>query len=145
MRKPTYRAAIGGTVVTFLAIASPALAQDGQKGSVGTAGQIGSAPIPTSVSVPTLQLSDADRAKIRQAVSQKDTEVTFQLKTTKSAKDFEPSVGATLPKGLKAHPLPRPLIYQLPALKRYTYLKVKHQVLIVNPMTHKIVDMFPEA
>ena len=33
----------------------------------------------------------------------------------------------------------------MPALKRYTYLKLKGQVLIVNPMTGKIVDMFSET
>jgi hypothetical protein len=33
----------------------------------------------------------------------------------------------------------------VPALKRYTYLKFKRQVLIVDPMSRKIVDMFPEA
>ena len=38
-----------------------------------------------------------------------------------------------------------PLIYQMPELKRYTYLKFKRQVLIINPMTRTIVDMFPEA
>jgi hypothetical protein len=46
---------------------------------------------------------------------------------------------------LKLHPLPQPLIYEMQPLKRYTYLKFKHQVLIVNPMTRKIVDMFPES
>jgi hypothetical protein len=30
-------------------------------------------------------------------------------------------------------------------LERYTYIKFKHQVLIANPMTRKIVDMFPES
>jgi hypothetical protein len=32
----------------------------------------------------------------------------------------------------------------MPEMKRYTYLKFKSQVLIVDPMTHKIVDIFPE-
>jgi hypothetical protein len=49
------------------------------------------------------------------------------------------------PSDLKLHPLPQPLIYEMLPLKRYTYLKFKHQVLIVNPMTRKIVDMFPES
>jgi hypothetical protein len=30
-------------------------------------------------------------------------------------------------------------------LEAYTYIKFKHQVLIVNPMTRKIVDMFSES
>jgi hypothetical protein len=33
----------------------------------------------------------------------------------------------------------------MPALKRYAYLKFKQQVLIIDPMSRKIVDMFPEA
>jgi hypothetical protein len=33
----------------------------------------------------------------------------------------------------------------MPALKRYTYLKFKGQVLIVNPMSGQIADMFPET
>jgi len=31
----------------------------------------------------------------------------------------------------------------MPKLEQYTYLKLKGQVLIVNPMTSKIVEMFP--
>jgi len=102
-------------------------------------------PLSQNPAVPPLHLSDAQRAKVRQAVSAERTEVTFTLKKTKPAKDFEPAVGAAIPKGLAPHPLPQPLIYEMPALKRYTYLKLKQQVLIVNPMTRKIVDMFPET
>src|SRR5262249_49878495 len=54
-----------------------------------------------------------------------------------------PSVGATVPSNLKTYALPPPLIYEMPKLERYTHLKLKGQVLIVNPMTSKIVDMFP--
>ena len=46
-------------------------------------------------------------------------------------------------KTLIPHALPPPLIYEMPKLERYTYLKLKGQVLIVNLMTSKIVDMFP--
>jgi hypothetical protein len=33
----------------------------------------------------------------------------------------------------------------MPERRHYTYLKFKNQVLIVDPMSGKIVDMFPEA
>jgi len=46
--------------------------------------------------------------------------------------------------GSSAHPLPPPAIYKIPLLKRYTYVKLKHQVLIVNPMNKKIMAVFPE-
>jgi len=56
-----------------------------------------------------------------------------------------PSVGAKIPAGLHPHTLPPPLLADMPVLKRYTYLKFKQQVLIIDPMSRKIVDMFPEA
>jgi hypothetical protein len=71
--------------------------------------------------------------------------VSFALKAAKPAKNFDPSVGATIPNGLKPLALPRPLINDMPLLRRYAYLKFKHEVLIINPMTRKIVDMFPEG
>ena len=74
-----------------------------------------------------------------------DTEVSFALKSAKPAANFEPSVGAKLPKALTAHALPRPLIYQMPILKRYTYVKLKKQIVLVNPMTREVVDVFPES
>jgi len=33
----------------------------------------------------------------------------------------------------------------MPVLKRYAYLKFKRLVLIIDPMSRKIVDMFPSA
>lgn len=95
--------------------------------------------------LPPLALSDDQRTKIKQVLSTKDSEVDFALKTSKSAQSFEPKVGAKIPSGLKGHALPPPLIYEMPELKRYSYVKFKQQVLIINPMTHTIVDMFPES
>ena len=121
------------------------------------AGQSSSSPQPGNViqSIPPpvsqkpkllpLNLSDDQRARIKHVLSSQNTEVTFQLKTTKPAQGFDPMVGAKVPTALKAHSLPPPLIYEIPALKRYTYLKLKGRVLIVNPMTGTIVDMFSET
>jgi len=101
-------------------------------------------PVSQNPAVPPLHLSDAQRTRIQQALSQENSEVSFELKEAKPSQNFEPSLGAAVPTGLKPHPLPRPLIYEIPLLKRYTYLKFKHQVLIVNPVDRKIVEMFPE-
>ena len=102
-------------------------------------------PVSQNPSVPPLNLSADQRAKIQQALRAENTEVGFGTKATKPTQSFNPSVGATIPASLKPHTLPPPLIYEMPVLKRYTYLKFKHQVLIVNPMTRKVVDMFPET
>jgi hypothetical protein len=138
MRHLAYHAVLAAAALALLALGG-ATAQEGALRQT----------IPPAVSqqpaIPQLQLSDDQREKIREALSKEDTEVTFSVKETKSAQGFNPKVGATIPKALKPHPLPRPLIYQMPLLRRYTYLKLKHQVVIVNPLSRKVVAMVPEA
>jgi len=101
--------------------------------------------VPQDPSLPKLNLTNQQREHIRKAVLTEHNEVEFRLAATKSAKDFNPAVGATLPKGVKAHSLPTPVPSQIPELRDYMYVKMKHQVLIVNGMTSKIVDMFSET
>jgi hypothetical protein len=95
--------------------------------------------------LPALHLSNAQREQIRKAVVTKHADIEFQLKSTKSAKDFIPSIGATLPKGIKGQALPFEVTAQVPELRSYLYVTMKDQVLIVNGMSHKIVDMFSET
>jgi hypothetical protein len=102
-------------------------------------------PVSQDVKPPLLRLSDDQRAKIQQVLKGENTEVQFSLKSNKPSQGFAPSVGAKIPAGLHPHTLPSPLLAEMPALKRYAYLKFKQQVLIVDPMSRKIVDMFPEA
>ncbi len=128
--------------ILALAIAVPA---DAAGPGGGVVEQTLPPPVAQNAKPPPLRLSDDQRAKIRQAVSGENTEVQFSLKSNKPAQGFTPSVGAKIPAGLHPHTLPPPLLAAMPALKRYTYLKFKQQVLIVDPMSRKIVDMFPEA
>ena len=127
-------------------LAAPAMAAgNGNPSQPGAVIQSMPPPVAQNPSPPPLQLSDQQKAKIKQVLAGKNTEVTFSLKTTKPAQSFNPTIGAKIPTSLKAHALPPPLNQEMPALKEYTYLKFKGQVLIINPMTGKIVDMFPEA
>jgi len=142
MRQIAHRAALVGMALGCLALPSVAVAQTAARGAV-----VQSVPPPVSQnpSVPPLHLSDDQKSKIQQALRSENTEVTFGTKTTKPTQSFNPTVGAKVPASLKPHTLPPPVLSQMPELKRYTYLKFKNQVLIVNPMTRKIVDIFPEA
>lgn len=139
MRQTLLRAALAGAalVCAGATIASAA-------GNAAVPQTVGPA-VSQAVSVPALRLSEGQRSRIRAALSSKDTEVSFGLKSAKGAANFAPSLGAKVPGALKLHPLPGPLVYEMPSLKRYMYVKVKHEVLIVNPMTRKIVDLFPET
>jgi hypothetical protein len=141
MRQLAHRTALAGMALACLAW-TPLAAQTANQGAVE---QSIPPAVSQKVSPPPLHLSDAQRSQIQQALRGENTEVTFGTKTTKSTQSFNPTVGAKIPTALKPHSLPPPVISQMPELKRYTYLKFKHQVLIVNPMTREIVDVFPEG
>jgi hypothetical protein len=138
MRSSTIVAALaiilGGTAVS--------LAQQNVQGSVELSN---GTKVSQNPSLPKLNLTNMQREQIRKAVLTEHNEVEFRLAATKSAKDFAPAVGAKIPKGVKAQSLPTPVLSQMPDLRDYMYVKMKDQVLIVNGMTNRIVDMFPET
>ena len=103
--------------------------------------QSGTAGVPVEGRTPPLQLTDDQRARICEVLLTR-TEVDLALKEHAKSKDFEAKKDEALPKDLKAEAFPQPLLSEIPATKQYTYVKFKGQVLIVNPMTDKIVDMF---
>jgi len=104
-----------------------------------------SATVLESHALPALNLSDAQRERIREAVVTKHTDIEFQLKSTKAARNFTPAIGATLPKGVKGQTLPAEVTATIPALRNYFYVTMKDQVLIVDGMSHKIIDIFSET
>jgi hypothetical protein len=128
--------------VLLLAMNALAPAADNTRGAVEQSGGI---VVPQNPSMPALHLSAAQREQIRQTLLTKHTEVEFKLKTTKPAKDFTPKIGATLPPGVKPDGLPSELTQQIPELADYGYSKMKDQILLVNEMTGKIVEMIPET
>jgi len=117
-------------------------AADNTRGAVE---QSGGNIVPQNLSLPQLHLSAAQRERIRQTLLTQDTEVQFRLKTTQAAKNFTPKIGATLPKGVKPDGLPSELTQRIAELSDYGYAKMKDQILLVNAMTDKIVDIIPET
>lgn len=85
---------------------------------------------------PPLHLTDAQRQRVLAAINGRDT-------LDKPPADFSPAIGAKVPtqKKLAAHPLPRPLVYEIPVLKQYYYAQLPDQVLIIDPMTKEVVDI----
>src|SRR5262245_46675612 len=135
------------SLVLLIAATAPVCAAENgsnrsdMKGAVGLNGT----KVPQNPKLPDLNLNNQQREQIRKAVLGRNSEVEFQLKSTKPAKNFEPSVGAKLPKGVQGHSLPSEVLEQLPQLRDYKYVTMKDQVLIVNGMTKTIVDAFSEA
>ena len=133
------------SAVLLIAATTPALAQDSTRKTQGAIEQSNGTKVPQAANLPKLNLTNEQREQIRTGVLGQNTEVEFQLKTTKAAKDFTPQVGAKLPKGVTGHSLPPPVLAKLPQLRDYKYVTMKDQVLIVNGMTKTIVDLFPET
>ena len=140
MRQLAHGFVFAGVALAALGLTAAA-AQTGNQGAINQS----IPPVVSANPVPPLHLSDAQRSQIQQALRGENTEVTFGTKATKPTESFNPTVGAKIPASLKPHTLPPPVINQMPELKRYTYLKFKQQVLIVDPMSRKVVDMFPEG
>ena len=87
---------------------------------------------------PPLKLTDEQKKRVAQAINGKDT-------LDKLPEGFTPAIGAKVPiqSKLPEHPLPRPLVYEIPALKNYYYVQLDDKVLIVDPMTKTVVEIVP--
>jgi hypothetical protein len=142
MPRHTVRCALFGILVAMLPVT--AICADNQA-DIGKR-IIQSVPpgVPVNPPSPALKLTDAQRARIQQVLATQNTEVSFELKDAKDAQSFQPKVDAKLPKGLKAEAFPSPLNTEIPQVRNFGYLKFKDEILIVDLMSDKIVDMFAQ-
>jgi hypothetical protein len=132
--------------VAMLAVTAAATSAHSQnRNQSGAVELTGRGPVSQNPKLPDLNLNNTQRETIRRAVLTQHTDAEFRLKSTKPDKDFTPSLGVKLPKGLAAVSLPQPLVRTMPKLDYYKYLTVKDKVLIVNPMSNTVVDMFSET
>jgi hypothetical protein len=85
---------------------------------------------------PPLQLSDAQRRKIQEAL------VTAHS-VQKTPDKFEAKVGTKVPTKLKLDAMPAPLINEEPVLKQYDFVKLDNDLLVVDPMNSTVVAVIP--
>jgi hypothetical protein len=85
-----------------------------------------------------LKLTDAQRKLVIDSVNSRDT-------GDKLPAGFDPAIGAKIPsqKKLPIHPVPPPASAKVPALKNYDYAKLPGKILLVDPMTRKVVEVIP--
>lgn len=131
-------------VVALAAITVPAAALAAAPGPAAVE-LSGGTRVAQHPSLPKIHLENAQREQIRRAVLTEPTEIEFRLNSTKAAKSFTPAAGAALPKGLVPNSLPPAVLAKLPRLRDYGYVKMKGQILIVNALTRRIVNVFPET
>lgn len=130
--------------VLFATLPAPAFCADRQADPGKQVPQSVPPGVPVNPPSQALKLTDAQRARIQQVLATQDTEVSFELTETKDTKSFQPKVDAKLPKELKAEAFPQPLNTEIPQVRNFGYLKFKDDILIIDLMTDKIVDMFTQ-
>lgn len=84
-----------------------------------------------SGTVPPLDLSESQLATLRDAVASRDTH-------QPAPKGFAASPGGEVPSAINLHPLPRPLIYDIPTLQQYWYARLDDSIIIVNGVSKQI-------
>jgi hypothetical protein len=106
-------------------------------GETGTAPKTSANPVDTTaVSKPKLDLSDAQRQAILDAVVREESHQA-------TPKEFKAEVGSDIPRTMDLHPLPRPLVYEIPALKEYMFAHLDRNVVLVDALEKKVIGLIP--
>jgi len=80
-----------------------------------------------------ISLTPEQKSAIRAAIQQKGTSVTPSL-------TFRPVVGELVPPSIELYPLPDNAMAEAPDAKNLKYTMLEDQVVLVDPLTMRIVD-----
>jgi hypothetical protein len=119
---------IGAAALVLLAV--PAAAQN------DTSKTIDPIELSKQAKKPPLQLSEEQKSAIENALVSEHTQ-------QKTPKDFQPQVGAALPKIMKVDVMPQDLVRKQPSLKQYGYAKTATDILVLDPMKKTIIAVLP--
>jgi hypothetical protein len=85
----------------------------------------------------TPRLSETQRSAIAEAVRREN-------KAVEPSVSFVASVGAPVPPVIELYILPDAILAEVPAAKRVKYTVVKNQLLLVDPVTMRVVDIIQQ-
>lgn len=81
-----------------------------------------------------LKLSAAQKNMILQAVRE-------DAAVAEPARKLRAAIGTHLPDSIPLHPLPDALVFEMPEFEEYRYAVSRSQVLIVEPVTMRVVEI----
>ena len=84
-----------------------------------------------------LRLSEAQKSAIAEAVRREN-------KAVEPSVSFVASVGAPVPPVIELYILPDAILADVPAAKRVKYTVVKNQLLLIDPVTMRVVEIIPQ-
>jgi hypothetical protein len=85
---------------------------------------------------PPLQLTQPQRQSIAEALVSEHTQ-------QRPPEGFAPQVGMTVEKNIQSQPMPPAVFHEIPVLREYYYAKLDRNLLVIDPMTSKAVDVIP--
>jgi hypothetical protein len=130
VEKPVMKAILLSGAAALVLLALPAAAQNDSSKTID--------PVELSKQVkgPPAQINDQQRDAIQNALIAVHTQ-------QKAPKDFAPQVGQVLPSPLKVDTLPQDLVRKEASLKEYGYAKTAKDILVLDPLSKKIVAVIP--
>jgi len=139
----------GAVTLALLASVTFALAQNP---STNTKRDSGAMPPPPSAQMPAapskLQTSAQPQTQAQLSLSADQKQAIWDSvgknKGAKAPANFQASIGANVPAQVALRPLPGTLSKQVPDAKKYRYAKIDDQVVLVDPSTHKIIDVIKQ-
>jgi hypothetical protein len=84
-----------------------------------------------------LRLSETQKSAIADAVRREN-------KAVEPSVSFVASVGAPVPPVIELYILPDAILAEVPAAKRVKYTVVKNQLLLVDPVTMRVLEIIPQ-
>jgi hypothetical protein len=81
-----------------------------------------------------IELSPAQRTTVYRTI-------TRETRTIDAQPGFDVTVGARVPRSVEIHTMPETVITEVPVVKRYRYMVVNNQVVLVDPDTSEVVEI----
>jgi hypothetical protein len=85
-----------------------------------------------------VNINDQQRTRLSQSVARVNVQPLNNV-------NFSVSVGATIPRDVRLHPLPADVVEVVPQYRGYNFVMVRDEIVIVDPATYKIVTVLPRS
>lgn len=92
-------------------------------------------PMMPPSSTTTLQITPEQRTVIQKRIGTRHPTATIKQRVT---------VGTTLPADVELSPLPEDLYTEVPTMRNYRYIVVGDEIVLVEPQTRRVIEVFPE-
>ena len=131
----------GAATLALLVSVTCALAQSPSTNMKRDAGS--TLPPPPSAK---MQASTQTQAQLSLSADQKQAiwNSVAKNKSAMAPANFQASIGANVPAQIALRSLPSTLSKQVPDAKKYRYAKIADEVVLVDPSTHKVIDIIKQ-